>query len=300
MPEDKKIYYINRQTGATEEERVYCESALRFLYGSKIGKLLATLLAKVSLFSQFFGWWQRRSWTKKKISPFIVQYGIDASEFERPVESYPSFDAFFVRNLKKESRPLSPGPIIPADGRYLFYQDISTCDGFVVKGKKFSLEKLIGAESLAKGYTNGSMVIARLCPSDYHRFHFPVDCIPGPAHLINGPLYSVNPIAIKQNIDLLTENKRIVTHLKTDYYGTILFIEIGATNVGSIHQTYHPGTPYKKGDEKGYFSFGGSSLILLFEKGSIYLASDLLINSAQHIETLCLMGQPLQELVQPR
>ena len=296
MPEAKQIYYINRQTGRTEEELIYGGSALRFLYGSKKGMLIATLLAKFPLFSQFIGWWQRRSWTKKKISPFIAQFGVVASEFDKPVECYPSFDAFFVRTLKKESRPLAPGPIIPADGRYLFYQDISTCDGFVVKDKKFSLEKLVGAESIAKDYARGSMVIARLCPSDYHRFHFPVDCIPGPARLINGPLYSVNPIAVKQNIDLLTENKRMITQLKAEYYGTILFIEIGATNVGSIHQTFCPGTSYKKGDEKGYFSFGGSSLILLFEKGRIKIAKDLLTNSAQHIETLCLMGQPLQEL----
>ena len=297
MPEDKEIYYINRQTGKTEKEQVHCEAALRFLYGSKRGKLVGKLLAKIPLFSQFIGWWQRRSWTKKNIPLFITQYGIDATCFEKTVKSYPSFDAFFIRTLKKESRPLDPGPIIPADGRYLCYQDIAACDGFVVKGKKFSLEKLVGDEPLAKTYAHGSMVIARLCPSDYHRFHFPVDCIPGPARLINGPLYSVNPIAVKQNIEILAENKRMITLLKTDYYGAILFIEIGATNVGSIHQTYCPDVPYKKGDEKGYFSYGGSSLILLFQKGSIRLASDLLTNSTQHIETLCLMGQPLQETI---
>ena len=297
MSEIEKIYYIDRRTGEKKEERIYFESSLRFLYGSRIGKLFGILLAKLPIFSRCSGWWQRQKWTKKKIAPFITQYDVETAEWENPPEAFPSFDAFFVRTLKKGCRTLAPGPIIPADGRYLFYQDVAACDGFIVKGKKFSLEKLVGSDPLTQSYSEGSMAIARLCPCDYHRFHFPVDCIPGPARLINGPLYSVNPIAVKQNIVLLTENKRMITCLKTDHYGTILFIEIGATNVGSIHQTYQPGIPYKKGDEKGYFSFGGSSLILLFEKGCIRLANDLLINSAQHIETLCLMGQPLERAI---
>lgn len=295
MPAVEKIYYINRATHKTEEERIYCEAALRFLYGSKLGKSLATLLAYIPLFSQLFGWWQRKPWTKKKIVPFITQYQVDTAHFEKPAESYTSFDDFFTRTLKKDSRPLAPGAIIPADGRYLFYQDLSSCDGFVIKGKKFSLERLVGEDSLTPLYSHGSMVIARLCPSDYHRFHFPVDCTPSQTRLINGPLYSVNPLAVRQNVTLLTENKRTITRLKTDHYGTILFIEIGATNVGSIHQTFSPGTPYKKGDEKGYFSFGGSSLILLFEKGKIRLANDVLSHSADHMETLCLMGQSMEE-----
>ena len=94
---------------------------------------------------------------------------------------------------KKEARPLGSGPIVPADGRYLFYQNVATCDGFIVKGKKFSLETLVGSSAVASAYAEGSMAIARLCPSDYHRFHFPVDCKPGVARLINGPLFSAEP-----------------------------------------------------------------------------------------------------------
>lgn len=258
---------------------------------------LGVILGKFPFFSRFLGWWYRRSWTKKKILPFIAHHGIDATECEKPVESYLSFDAFFVRTLKKECRPLAQGPIIPADGRYLFFQEASICDDLVIKDKKFSIEKLVGLESVANIYSKGSMVIARLSPSDYHRFHFPCDCTPGPARLINGPYYSVHPLAIVQNIISLTENKRMISELKTDHYGTILFIEIGATAVGSIHQTYKPGIPYKKGDEKGYFSFGGSSLVLLFEKGCIRLASDIRLPSAQQIETRCCMGQPLEEFL---
>jgi phosphatidylserine decarboxylase len=294
IPEEK--YYIDRRTGEKHEEPLYCEATLRFLYGSsKIGKPLGELLAKFSVFSRLIGWWYRRSWTRKRIGPFIVSQKIDMTDFEKPVESYPSFDAFFIRSLKKGSRPLANGMIIPADGRYLFYQDLSVCDQFTMKGNTFSLKKLIGNDSLAHHYIHGSMVVARLAPGDYHRLHFPCDCTPGPSRLINGLAYPVHPAAVIQNMIVLTENKRMITELKTDHHGTILFIEIGATAVSSIHQTYQPGKDYKKGEEKGYFSFGGSSLILLFEKGSIRLASDVLSHSVQHIETLCLMGQPLEE-----
>src|SRR6202044_707631 len=106
-------------------------------------------------------------------------------------------------------------------------------------------------DALAEQFANGSVVLARLCPCDYHRFHFPCDAIPGPAKLINGPLYSVNPIALCKNLSILSENKRMITELETDHFGKVLYIEVGATNVGSIHQTFTPYQRYKKGDEKG-------------------------------------------------
>lgn len=293
-PKGEKIFYIDRLTGERLEEDVYGEGALRFFYESSLGRFIGTFLAKFPPFSRFYGWLQRLSITKRNIVPFVLKYKINPAEFEHPIESYPSFDAFFTRTLKKEVRPLAEGVVIPADGRYLCYQNIATCDGFVVKGKKFSLERLLGNPSLARSYAEGSMLIARLCPTDYHRFHFPLECTPSVPELINGPLYSVSPIAVKKNLAFLAENKRVITHLKTDAYGTVLFIEIGAMCVGSIHQTYSPNRLCKKGDEKGYFSFGGSSLVILFQKGYIHFAPDLILNSNQHLETFCLFGQPLE------
>lgn len=291
---NEPLIYIDRKTSALCEEKVYHGNLLNFLYLNPFGRILAHFLAGNPLFSRFYGWLQNFTFTRRKIAPFVKKFGIDSSEFELPMEAYPNFNAFFTRKLKKEARPLGNGLIAPADGRYLFYENLEECDSFVVKGKKFVLNKLIEDEKLAKNYLKGSMVIIRLCPSDYHRFHFPCDCIPSEPRLINGPLYSVNPIAIKQWIDLFTMNKRMITQLKTQEYGNILFIEVGATCVGSIHQTYTPGIPYKKGDEKGYFSFGGSSIILLFQPGKIQIDSQLLTNSSQFLETLCLFGQTLE------
>lgn len=294
------IAYINRSTKKEEIEKVYGSKALGFLYGNSFlskffGVPLSFLLSRFSFFSAFFGYWQKQPWTKKKIKPFIKAFEVDSSEFLEGVDQFNSFNDFFIRKLKSEARPMAQGndvAIIPADGRYLFYPNIELADGFVVKGEKFNLETLLEDKKLAEHYVHGTMVIARLCPSDYHRFHFPCDCIPGESRIINGWLYSVNPVAVKKDIHIFTQNKRSICELETKNFGKILYIEVGATSVGSIHQTYTPFLPYAKGAEKGYFSFGGSSLILLFEPGAIKLEEDL-IHFPPHVEIRCLLGQPL-------
>lgn len=291
------IIYIDRTTKEKKQEKVYGDRSLLFLYGkSRLAPLCVKLLSQNALFSSLYGWWQRRFWTKSKIVPFIRKYEVKVEEFQKSPAEFRSFDDFFTRKLKPETRPIHAREktlIIPADGRYLFYQDISQCDGFVVKGKKFSLPSLIQDPSKAAQFKEGSMVIARLCPADYHRFHFPYDCTPSTPRPIPGPLFSVNPCALKKNINIFSENKRAVTVLSSKEIGNFLFIEIGATCVGSIHQTFTPEKPVKKGEEKGYFSFGGSSLILLFEKDCIHFDEDLIEASKQHIEILCHMGQSM-------
>ncbi|MEC7838936.1 MAG: archaetidylserine decarboxylase [Chlamydiota bacterium] len=233
-------------------------------------------------------------WSKCKIQPFIEKYSIDVFEFKDPISSYHSFNDFFIRKLKLESRPIHfNDAVIPADGRYYFYSDISKVDGFIVKGEKFDVDSLLQDTQLANRYKDASVVLARLCPVDYHRYHFPCDCTPSVAKIINGYLYSVNPIAIKQNIHIFAKNKRAVTEFETDKFGKVLFLEIGATNVGSINQTYVPGNTYSKGEEKGYFSFGGSALIILFEQGSIQFDQDLLDATKNGFEIRCLMGQSM-------
>jgi phosphatidylserine decarboxylase len=232
---------------------------------------------------------QKRPRSAKKVHPFIEAYGVDPTEFAE--KHFNSFNDFFIRKLIPSSRPIVADRVaLPADARYLVYQEI---DQFEVKGKEFNLEEFLQDPVLARRYSDGSMVIARLCPSDYHRFHFPCDGTPSEARLINGPLYSVNPIALKKRISILSENKRMVTEIESTKLGTILYVEIGATSVGSIHQTYTPGEPVKKGDEKGYFEFGGSCLVLIFENGRILFDEDLVQNTKRGLETKANFGQSL-------
>jgi len=293
------IIYIDRTTGKQEQEKVFGGAFLRFLYGDSLlsktlGRALLPLVVKNPLFSSLYGWWQNQSWTARSVLPFIKKYEVDDSEFLEPAQSFRSFNDFFVRKLKPEARLVAPGDtvaVIPADGRYLFHQRIDRSDGFVIKGEKFHLPDLLQDEALAEEFDQGSMVMARLCPTDYHRFHFPCACVPGETRLINGWLYSVNPVAIKKDIHIFSQNKRTLTVLQTKRFGKVLYLEIGATSVGTIVETYIPNQPQDKGAEKGYFSFGGSSLILLFEPGAIQFDADLL--KAYPHEIRCLMGQSM-------
>lgn len=295
------IIYIDRQSGEQHIEKVYKEAALRLFYGeSNLNSFLYTWLlpslVKLPWFSRLYGYLQKIPSSAHQIAPFISEFQVDSSEFLEPVSSYHSFNDFFIRKLKREARPINSNPCnatIPADGRYYFYADIDKCPGFIVKKKKFTLEALLGDHSLAKEFQGGSMVLARLCPSDYHRFHFPCDCLPSPTHLINGWLYSVNPIALKKNIHILTQNKRTLCELRTPLFGKVIYMEIGATNVGSIQETYTPHQWQAKGAEKGYFEFGGSALVLLFAKNTIQFDSDLLEATEKGMEIRCLLGQSM-------
>ncbi|HEX5791192.1 MAG TPA: phosphatidylserine decarboxylase, partial [Luteolibacter sp.] len=218
---------------------------------------------------------------------------IDAGDFLEDPSSYASFNEFFYRRLKTAARPIDPNPdhlVFPADGRHLGFARASDIQGVFVKGQRFDLEGLLGDARLAETFADGALVLSRLCPVDYHRFHFPCDGTPGQPRLINGPLFSVSPIALRRNLSYLWRNKRMITRLETERFGTVLCLEIGATCVGTIHQTYVPGQPCAKGDEKGYFAFGGSSTITLFEPGRVVLEKDLLESSARQTELYARVG----------
>jgi len=156
--------------------------------------------------------------------------------------------------------------------------------------RHFTLPNLFNDPSIASKFTLGSLVIARLAPQDYHRFHIPIDCTIGPSVSHDGALYTVNPIAINQNVDVYTENKRVCTLLDSPVFGTVAYVSVGATMVGSIHITSTQGQHAHKGDEHGYFAFGGSTILLLFEPDKIIFDQDLLVNSSKPIETLIKMG----------
>jgi phosphatidylserine decarboxylase len=295
------ITYIDRLSKKQDVEKVYGQAFVEAMYGDGffsrcVSFLLEPLVCKSPFLSHLYGFLQKSSLSRRKIEPFIKEFHVDESEFLDPTESFTCFNDFFIRRMKSDVRPIAADEdvaTLPADARYLFYPNIDKADGFVVKGQKFDLEELLQDRMLADRYEKGAMVIARLCPTDYHRFHFPVDCIPSAAKLINGPLASVNPLALKKNINILAQNKRMITELETEAFGKVLYIEVGATCVGGICQTYEAHKAYGKGDEKGYFSFGGSSLILLFEPKVIKFDQDLIEASEKKVEIRGLYGQSM-------
>ena len=287
------IRFINRDTGETETEQVYGEGWLRFFYGNPVGKASLHLLLKRRVFSSWFGYRMDRPGSAAKIEPFIRDYGLDPEEFADPPESFRTFNEFFFRKLRPEARPVDPTPgsvVFPADGRHLGFQRADRIDSVFVKNQRFDLAGLLGDSELAGRFAEGSLILSRLCPTDYHRFHFPVAGVPGPARESAGPLFSVSPLALRRNLSILWENKRTLTRIETEDIGTVLMLEIGAACVGTIRQTYQPGRPAAKGAEKGYFAFGGSSVITLFEPGRVRLAEDLLDATAARTELYARMG----------
>lgn len=296
MANREPIRYFNRYSGTLETERIYGEAWLRFAYENPIGRGFIELLIRRRIFSSFYGWQMNKRVSANKVLPFIVDYDLKVEEFAKSAFDYRTFNEFFFRALKPEARPIAPGErvaVLPADGRHLAFPNVDAAEGFYVKGAKFTLAELLGDAALAEKFAGGAMLISRLCPVDYHRFHFPVEGMPSDQTLINGSLNSVSPIALRRNIRYLVENKRVLTTIESPVFGTVAMLEVGATNVGTIKQTHVPGRVAKKGEEKGLFKFGGSCVITLFQRGRIQFEADLVAQSAQCIETYARMGDRL-------
>ncbi len=290
------IRYYDRTQKTLREEQIFGEKWLRFAYENPVGPFFVWLLARRAFFSKFYGWKMNKPESALRVLPFIAQYGLDVDEFAKSAFDYKTFNDFFYRALKPGARPIAPGDavaVLPADGRHLVFPEADTADGFYIKGATFTLAELLGDAELAREFAGGGMVISRLCPVDYHRFHFPVAGTPGDARRIDGWLYSVSPVALRKNIRYLVANKREVTRLQTAAFGAVAMIEIGATNVGSIKQSFVPGRAVAKGEEKGLFAFGGSCVVTVFQRGRIRFDEDLVGHSRDHIEIYAKMGDRL-------
>lgn len=287
------IRFYNRYTKQIEVERVFGEKWVRLAYENPGGRFFVWLLARRALFSKWYGRKMNKTVSALQILPFIAEYNIDVDEFAKSPFDYKTFNEFFYRALKPEVRPIAPGDgvaVFPADGRHLAFPDIQAAAGFYVKGVKFSLAELLGDDSAAETFAGGAMLISRLCPVDYHRFHFAVGGTPGEPRQIEGWLYSVSPVALRRRLRYLVENKRQITLIETTRFGTVAMVEVGATNVGTIRQSFVPGRPVTKGEEKGLFAFGGSCVITIFQRGRIRFDADIAAQSAQHMETYARMG----------
>lgn len=295
MPSEP-IRYFDRYARTVKTEQVFGEKWLRYAYENPTGRFFVWLLARRALFSQWYGRKMNKRSSALRVLPFITKYGLDVDEFAKSAFDYKTFNEFFYRALKPEARPIAPGEqvaVFPADGRHLVFPDVQAAAGFYVKGATFSLAELLGDPATAERFAGGGMVISRLCPVDYHRFHFPVGGTAGEPRLINGWLYSVSPIALRRRIHYLVENKREVTLVESPQFGAVGVIEVGATNVGSIQQSFVPGRTVAKGEEKGLFAFGGSCVITLFQRGRIVFDADVVAQSADHVETYARMGDRL-------
>jgi phosphatidylserine decarboxylase len=290
------IRYYNRYTQTVETEAVYGEWALRVCYGSYPGRLLTALLVSRPWVSRIYGWWMRRKSSTRRIRPFMEKFGIDSVEFASEVEEFTSFNDFFVRRLKPISRPIAAdvGSItFPADGRHFGWERIGEEQGVFVKGQKWDIGSLLGNDDLAKSYAGGTLVLSRLCPIDYHHFHYPVAGRSVDRWSVRGKLYSVSPLALRIRLSYFWENYRVVERFQSSHGPSVCLVDVGATNVGSIQYVTAAGAAVAKGERRGWFEFGGSSVVTLFPPNTVCLSKDLIDATHEGIELYARMGDVL-------
>jgi phosphatidylserine decarboxylase len=290
------ILIYDRANKTLFHEAIYGERWLRLAYGSRIGRISLSAAFARAWFSMMLGAWMNTRLSGRRIPEFLSNYGINMDNYAIPVDGWKSFNEFFARKLKQGARRINEEEkaiVLPADGRHCAYPDGADVSGLVVKGRPFTLAELLGSEEAARPFLGGALVVSRLCPTDYHRFHFPFSGTPTLARIIRGRYDSVSPVAIRAGARSLCENKRMITILRTSSCGDVALIEVGAAGVGRIVQTFTPEKPVNKGEEKGYFLFGGSTVITVFQKGRVRMAEDLVAQTASGIETFAKMGDTM-------
>ena len=265
---------------------------LNFFYKNFMGRL-ARLPMTYIWFSQLGGAFADTSVSRHFIKSFIKRNKIDMSDYVVPDNGYKTFNEFFYRKLKPNKRVIDSDPysvISPADGRLLVIPEINTQAHFFVKTCQFDLERFLKDKNLVSEFAEGTLFLFRLAPETYHRFHFPFDCVASQPHRIKGKLESVNPVVYKSGIQPLTENERHLIILDSEKFGKVLFVPVGAMLVGKVVETYDPEKFHKKGDEAGYFAFGGSSIVMIFKKGVVTPDETFIQNSLHDRETEVRMG----------
>lgn len=232
--------------------------------------------------------------SKEEIQGFINFHKLDMSEVLLSVDQYKNFNEFFYRALKPGARPSSapdnPHIIVsPADCRSVVFNSVDAATNVWIKGREFSIKRLLGdayPEDAARYEHSGALGIFRLAPQDYHRFHIPVDGVLGQPKLIAGEYYTVNPMAIRSALDVYGENVRVIVPIDSVAHGRVMVICVGAMMVGSTVITRKEGEKVQRAEELGYFKFGGSTIVLLFEEGKMIFDDDLVENSNGALETL--------------
>ncbi len=290
------IKYFNRQNGTHEVENIAGGKVIGAIYNTSLGKGLLNLIIKRKILSTLYGKLCDTSISRLFIKKFVKNFDIDINQFEKGLTEYSSFNDFFYRKLKHNGRNIcyeKTNLISPCDSKLLAIENIDEYSTFKVKGFEYKLEDLINNKELSNDYKNGCCLIFRLCPTDYHRFHFIDSGFCHKTHYIKGNYFSVNPIALSQIGKIFCENKREYSVFKSDNFDAVLYVEIGATFVGSIIQTYEENHPINRGDEKGFFKFGGSTVMLFFKKNIIKIDDDIIINSNNGIESSVRLGEKI-------
>lgn len=266
------------------------DKLLNALYGHALGRMLLKPLTAPAI-STLAGKFLSTKASKVLISPFVRKHGIDMSLFE-PV-TYGSYNEFFSRKIRPEVRPIDDHPkhlISPCDSKLTVLP--VTLDGrFTLKHTQYSVSSLLRNDALAASFEGGYVLIFRLTVDDYHRYCYICDGDKEENIRIPGTLHTVNPIA-NDYFPIYKENTREYSILHSAEFGDVIAMEVGALMVGKI-VNHHGSAHVLRGQEKGYFQFGGSTVVLLLKAGVVQVDQDILDNSNRGIETVVHYGEKI-------
>jgi len=281
--------YIDRMGNKSEKDS-FQDKFLKALYTNIVGRALVNLLVN-PVVSKIGGRLLSTSASKILIKPFVKSNNIDLSKYEK--QEFDSYNDFFIRKIKKNERIVNMDCkvlISPCDSK-LSVHKINKNRHFFIKNTLYSTKTLLKDAKLSKKYSGGYAMIFRLTVDDYHRYCYVDNGIKTNNIFIQGVLHTVNPIA-NDILPIYKENSREYSILQSDNFGEVLMMEVGALMVGKI-VNYHQSRRVKKGQEKGRFEFGGSTVILLIEKDKVIIDQDVLDNTQNEYETIVKMGEQI-------
>ena len=283
------MQYLDREGkicgGETFQDRLLLK-----MYSTLPGRMALSLFIRPCI-SKAGGYLLNTEISKVLIKPFIKSNNIELDDYEK--KEFDSYNDFFIRQIKKDLRPVDMSEdvlISPCDSKLSVFK-IDDRSQLFIKNTYYTVKSLLRSSSLSKKYEGGTAMVFRLSVDDYHRFCYPDAGIRGEGKRINGVFHSVNPVANDKR-PIYKENTREYCILRSENFGDILMMEVGALMVGKI-VNYHGRGDVLKGQEKGRFEFGGSTVVLLFERGRILPDQDILENSENGYETKVKMGEKI-------
>ncbi len=286
---DSSLKYWDREQKCYLEEDVFAKDFLHFVYQHPFGKILGKTIFSSRPINYLYGLYKQSPRSAKRIADDIEKYKIDMSEFE--AQDYTSYRDFFLRKYLPQQRPFdSNTQNMPAfaEGKYLGFAQTDRQLNFPLKGTNVNIETLLGTSDISP-FEGGPMLIARLCPLDYHYFHFPDTGKQIKSYRLHGRYHSVNMLALMERPSIFFENERQINILETENFGKLAFIEVGAMCVGKIIQE-HTQANFTRGERKGYFDFGASTVIVLGEPGRWLPSTDILESTLRGAETKVKLG----------
>jgi len=294
----------NRVTGVIETEFVpgIVLLAIKAMYTSDVSKLIISHPRLLLAMSKHSGRKYRSKKSIVHIAEFVDTYNIDVSQNLKPLSEFKSFNDFFIREMKPEARPIFNADddnfmVSAADCRLTLWDNISDATRVWVKGSNFTLPNLLHNTEGSATFEGGAFVIFRLAPQDYHRFHYPVSGVVTDVIEVNGALFTVNPLAIHSHLDVYGLNKRVIIYIDSPQFGKVCMVCVGATVVGSIVVFGKKGQSFKKGQQAGFFQYGGSTVLTLFQKGRVQFDEDIVRRSLQPIETYIKVGDSVGKAI---